>query len=76
MNYQKQTKAQLIQRVEQLESQTLTARFDQLIQEVKLMANDFLKLIEYTYNTGAATSRMLYSLKPIKVTNSSTRITY
>lgn len=67
MNYKRLNKAQLIERIEQLETQSLEARAERFVQEVRLMADDLLKSIEYVFNLGADTRRAVHSLIPVKV---------
>lgn len=69
MNYKQLNKAQLIGRIQELEAQSLEARAERFVQEVKLLAEDLMKSIEYVFNLGADTRRAVYSLSPMKANN-------
>lgn len=67
MNYKKLNKAQLIERIEELEAQSITRRVTRFNEEARLLANDLLKSAKYIFNLGAETRRAVYSLSPIQI---------
>ena len=53
MDYNKLTKAQLIEKIKQLETQTLQYKFENFVIESQLLMEDLYKAIEYVYCLGA-----------------------
>ena len=53
MNYTKQNKAQLIERIHELEDQTLDGTLRHISREAALLANDLLALSHAVYGAGA-----------------------
>jgi hypothetical protein len=59
MSYTHLSKAQLIERIHELESQTLQAQVAVVRKEAKLAWEDLLKMMQWLYNSGAASRKAL-----------------
>ena len=55
MNYQKLTKAQLIDRIEELEKQTIQYKVNSIASETKALMSDVVKLVFTIYMLGVKT---------------------
>ena len=55
MNYQKLTKAQLIDRIEELEKQTVAYKINSIASETKALMSDVVKLVFAIYMLGVKT---------------------
>lgn len=62
MNYNRLTKAQLIERVQELERQTLQYKFENFIIESQLLLEDLYKAIQYIYELGCKTRRAVHEV--------------
>ena len=63
MNYNKLTKAQLIERVQELEKQTLQYKLESFIIESQLLLEDLYKAIQYVYTLGCKTRRAVDEIR-------------
>ena len=52
MNYKSMTKAQLIERIEELEKQTIQYKLDSFVIESQLLLEDLLKATKFMYELG------------------------
>lgn len=62
MNYNKLTKAQLIERINELEKETLQYKFENFIVESQLLLEDLYKAIQYVYTLGCKTRRAVHEV--------------
>ena len=53
------TKAELLEHVERLESNSLEGKVENFLNESKLLGEDLMKMIAYVFNLGASTRRHL-----------------
>lgn len=57
MDYNKLTKAQLIERVQELEKQTVQYKLESFVIESQLLIEDLYKAIQFVYTLGCKTRR-------------------
>lgn len=67
MNYQRMTKAQLIERIETLESSSLNSRLQQIRSETQLLRDDLIKMTRYLFEAGVASRKSLEQLKNARI---------
>lgn len=66
MTYSRLTKSQLLDKIEELESQTLSSTLNNVINELKLLAKDIQKAVAFTYNAGVECRAQLQSIRIFK----------
>lgn len=66
MNYNKLTKAQLIERINELETQSIQYKVDNFVLESQLFLEDMIHVIKFLFNKGAS-ARRSFQESPIPV---------
>ena len=59
MNYKNMSKAQLIERIEELEKQTIQYKLDSFVIESQLLLEDLLKATKFMYELGCKTRKAI-----------------
>lgn len=66
MTYTRLTKAALLDRVAELEKQTVSGQLHRVQQELQALGRDVLSLVAATYNAGAALRKYLHEFNLTK----------
>lgn len=76
MNYNKLTKAQLIDRINELETQTIQYKVDNFVLESQLLMEDMVRVIKFLFNKGASVRHSYQeSLIPVYIDDLRTSLT-